>query len=160
VPRTGGKVKEGDLSAGQVFARRLAEVREARDWSQKRLSERMTELGHPIHRVKLAKIEKERARSVTLEDVLALSYALDVSPLYMVAPLEADGPRLTVVGNEQPADPDDARAWLRGDEPLLGQDEFTWTMQRPAREVPAQLERRPNVMRRLQQTTQYPKEEL
>jgi transcriptional regulator with XRE-family HTH domain len=166
VAKIGGSVKEGDQTAGEVFAGRLAEVRKARGWTQKYLAERIAERGgvglrQPLHRVRLAKLESdpEKARRVTLEEVLAISYALDVSPVYMIAPLEFDGPRLLVTGEVQAADPGDARAWFRGEEPLPGQDEFTFTIQRPASDVPAQLERRPHITRRLQQSTQYPKEE-
>jgi transcriptional regulator with XRE-family HTH domain len=137
--------------------RRLAEVRKARGWTQKYLAERIAErggvgLGQPLHRVRLAKLESdpEKARRVTLEEVLAISYALDVSPLYMIAPIEQfPPPRLLVTGEVQAADPEDARAWLSGEEPLLNQDEFTFVMQRPASDI----------TRQLQQSTQYPKEE-
>jgi transcriptional regulator with XRE-family HTH domain len=163
--RIGGKPRPSDLSAGQIFAKRLAEVRKARGWSQKELAERMTELGHRIHRVRLAKIEKERARAVTLEDVLALSYALDVSPLYMVTPIAPPSDpaepetRLLIAGERQPAEADDARAWLRGEEPLLNQDPYVFTFERPARDIPAALERHPEVTQQLQRSVRYPKEE-
>jgi transcriptional regulator with XRE-family HTH domain len=163
VEKIGGSVREGDKSAGEIFGERLAAVRKARGWTQAELARRVAErggvgVGRPLHRVKLGKLETdpEKAKHVTLEEVLAISYALDVSPLYMLAPLDdLRGARLIVAGGVQPTDPHDARMWLKGEEPLLGQDDFTFTMQRPASEIPEQLAARPNVMRRLQEATPY-----
>jgi len=160
VARIGRKARPGDLSAGAVFAQRLAEVRKARGWSQKQLAERMSEIGHPIHRVKLAKIEKERARSVTLEDVLALSYALDVSPLYMFIPLDdvGDGPALVVSGAGAIPAPE-ARKWMRGRELLDGQDPYVFALQMPRSDFTAFVEQHPEVVERIQRSAPYPKEQ-
>jgi transcriptional regulator with XRE-family HTH domain len=163
-----GRVKPGDLSAGEVFSARLAEVRKARGWTQTQLADRIVELGgvglvgDPIHRVRLAKLEKDpaKARRVTLEEVLAISYALDVSPLYMVTPLEFDGSRLAVVGSgEQPASPDDARAWLRGKEPLPRQNPEVFARQMPTADFTDFITEHPEVAERIRRSAPYPKEE-
>jgi transcriptional regulator with XRE-family HTH domain len=165
--RFGASVKPGDLSAGEVFGHRLAELRKARGWTQVQLADRITELGgvgigaQNVHRGRVAKLESnpEKARRVTLEEVLAISYALGVSPMYMVVPLDRMEPRVAVMGNIQPADPEDVRLWLRGDQPLHGQDPFVFAVERPAEEIPAAMEREPTLIHKWKQSFRYPKEE-
>jgi transcriptional regulator with XRE-family HTH domain len=140
-PRAGWTPRPGDVTAGEVFARRLAEVRKRRGLSAKALADKVSELGHPVHRSKIAKIESqdEKARAISLEDVLALAYALDVSPLYLITPIERFGPRMLIVGDGLPVDADDARVWLRGKAPLHGQDPKVFALERPSDEVPEAL---------------------
>jgi hypothetical protein len=69
------------------------------------------------------KIEEgtKRPENIKLEEVLALSLALGVSPLYMIAPVrEVD--RLEVVPAFPAADDLIARRWLRGLDILHGED--------------------------------------
>jgi transcriptional regulator with XRE-family HTH domain len=122
----------GDLAAGQVFAQRMKEVRE---WhprlSQAGLSRRLERVGHPIHRSRVAKLELGEARP-TLDDVLAVALVLNVSPLFLIVP--ELGSKLRI-GNEAINSPD-ARAWLRGEEPLPGQLPAVFHAQRPTDEIP------------------------
>jgi len=166
----GGNVKAGDLSAGEVFGKRLAEVRRRRGWTQTELADRLRDAGgvglggqEPMHRVRLAKIESdpEKAARVTLEEVLALSYVLGVSPLYMISPIEhAGGPRVCIVGKAgQPADGRELRAWLRGEEALVGQDEIAYAIERSRDDAHAAVSRRGDVFDHLMASYQYPKED-
>ncbi len=111
------------LTAGEVFAERLRKVREQRDWSTRELARRVTELGHPMTHTAIWKIERgERLPSnIGLEDVLALSFALGVSPLYMICPVEGDD-RLQVVSERPSASDIIARRWLRGLSTLHDED--------------------------------------
>jgi transcriptional regulator with XRE-family HTH domain len=130
-----------DLTAGLVFGRRLREVRKRHGWTQQDLADRMTELGHPIHRVTLARIEKggTPAHNVTLENVLALSFALGVSPLHMICPFDPDA-RLRVVSKKQAVDSILVRQWLRGWEPLLDEPRGFFLDELPPDDVERALE--------------------
>lgn len=72
-----------DMSTSQVFRRRLKEARTRRGWKQSDLSQRVTELGHPLDRATIAKIEQDK-RGVTLDDAVALAAALDVPPFALL----------------------------------------------------------------------------
>lgn len=69
------------------FARRLRELREERRLSQSQLAGRMQELGIPIDRVAITKIEQaaiesgstRKPRKVTVEEAVGFAAALDVS---------------------------------------------------------------------------------
>src|SRR3954454_22931103 len=115
--RFGGQVKEGDAQPAVVFGKRVAAVRLDRGWTQARLAERLRELGYALPREALARLETGK-RGVSLEDVFAIAYALDVSPLHLIVPVD-DAPRVIVAGGVQPADPGDLRRWVRGEEPLV-----------------------------------------
>ncbi len=123
--------------AGEVFARRLREVRDMHGMSARQLSERLAELGAPMSRASIAKLESEpaRAANVRLENVLAISAALNVSPMWMITPEPQHeyvcvAPRLC-----QPAGA--VRLWLRGDFPLGGADPEAFFLMMPAHEYAA-----------------------
>ncbi len=162
--KVGGSQKPGDLAPGEVFAQRMREVREKKGWTLTELARRLGDLGSTLQRSTLAKIEgaePARSRRVTLEEVLLISYALDVSPLHMIVPLtDLRSPRVIVgPGYPQPADPPDLRAWLKGEEPLFDQNRMMFALERPASEIPKALERMPDVAHQLQQSWRPPSAE-
>ncbi len=128
------------MTAGIVFARRLREVRERKRWTQQRLADELDRLGlrspaaNSISRVTLAKIEaggeehtsgknRTRAKNVSLEEVLALSAALGVAPVHMIAtPDEGSEDAYLQVAPRLELEPDRARRWIRGEEPLRATD--------------------------------------
>jgi transcriptional regulator with XRE-family HTH domain len=142
------------VTAGIAFAERLKQVRTRKGWSQAALSERLNELGYPMNRVTLAKIETggTRARNVTLEEVFAISYALGVSPLFMSVPYSPES-RLQVVPVLRPSTPLVARAWLAGGWTLADEDVDFF-----ARELPPD-ERFIDVMRDLWSRRQHDQQE-
>jgi transcriptional regulator with XRE-family HTH domain len=123
---------------GVVFGQRLAQVRAKRGISKAALSRRLEELGHPLHRVVLGEIEGggTRARNVSLEDVLAIAYALGVPPLQMMFPY--DEQRVRIVGNREPVEPERLRYWIVG--PPYGSsiekdDTFTYIFELPEKDL-------------------------
>lgn len=121
--------EDRDLWPGEVFAKRLREVRKRRDWTQQQLADRLEELGYKIDRVILTRIEsgRSRARQAKLEEVLAISFALGVSPLHMIVPFDRDL-RLRVPGCKQPMPPLIVRRWLQGLDTLADEDpRWFWT---------------------------------
>ncbi len=121
---------------GEVFARRLAQVRGRKRWSQEELARRTKDIGSPISRETIAKIESggQRARNVKLEEVLALSYALGVPPLHMFVPFEADG-RLRIVSRRRSVSTIIARRWLRAQDTLDDEDPAFFFSELPIDEV-------------------------
>jgi transcriptional regulator with XRE-family HTH domain len=140
------------VSAGEAFAGQLKRIRTRHQWTQRQLADRLAELGYPIDRPTLSKIERggERARNVKLEEVVAIAYALDVSPWHLIAPYSMES-RLRVVPKEEPFIPGVARTWLAGSWELPGQDaRFFFTELPPERidEARAQaLELKPGLNR-------------
>lgn len=83
---------------GEVVARRVRYYRDQSGLTQQQVAERTADLGHPISRGTLAKIEaaaspdapselRTRVDNITLVDVLVLAAALDTSPLLLFFPL-------------------------------------------------------------------------
>lgn len=100
-------MKELDLGAtGRHVAERLAHYRNARNLSYQALSQRLDELEWSIPELGLRRIEA-RARRVTVDDVLAIAAALDVSPLQLLLPDRDSEGRSTGV----PADVNAAEVW-------------------------------------------------
>ena len=139
--RVGGKRKPGDLTASQVFSRRLREVRDFYGWTQEQLAKHLRDADVPFSQETVAKLEKDttRADHLTVNELLAVSFALGVSPLYMITPLDSHEPRLYISKAVQAPDPVSARAWLRGETRLDGQDPRTFAVQRPNDEQAAAL---------------------
>jgi transcriptional regulator with XRE-family HTH domain len=84
------------VTVREAFARRLRALREQRRLSQAALAERVTDLGVPIERAAVTRIEwaadperSDRARNVSLEEAVAFAAALDV-PLYALLLGDAD----------------------------------------------------------------------
>lgn len=103
------------LTPSQAFARRLRQRRDDElGWSQAKLADRCEAIGYPIDKTTIAKIEKG-TRGVRLEDALALSAALDTSPVFMLFPFE---PRDRVTIGSVAVPPETARKWSKGERPL------------------------------------------
>jgi transcriptional regulator with XRE-family HTH domain len=105
---------------GETFAKRVREVRERRGWTQQQLADRLRELGVPIDRTKVNRVETG-ARAVSIDDALAIAAALGVSPSVLFFPLASSEPvRLTP---ERVVAAEEGRRWFRGEQPLHPADE-------------------------------------
>lgn len=78
-----------------VFAQRLREMRDTRGWTQQDLADRMRELGYPMDRASIVKIERlapesrgrgAKARKVSIDEVFAFAAALGVLPGALLHP--------------------------------------------------------------------------
>lgn len=108
------------FTASQVFGAQVRAVRKRLDLTQADLAERLAEIGLPIDRATVAKIEGGGRKSgVSVDVVLAFAAALNVSPLHLFVPRDEDDQlRITseiVVGALE------ARTWVRGFAALPGQ---------------------------------------
>lgn len=79
-------------TVGEVLARRIRGYRVAQGLTQQQVADRTKELGTPISRDNLAKIETApgRADSLSVADMLVLAAALDVPPVLLMVPLGED----------------------------------------------------------------------
>lgn len=69
-----------------TIARTVAKVRRKRGLTGAQLAERMTEVGVKWDRSIVANLENGRRRFVTVDELLALAYVLDVAPVHLLVP--------------------------------------------------------------------------
>ncbi|WP_155255741.1 helix-turn-helix domain-containing protein [Salinispora fenicalii] len=103
------------LTPHRAIANRVKELREGRGWSAQRLGEEIAKLGTRLDRSIVTNFESGRRSYVTVEEWLVLAYVLDVAPVHLLMPIDAneDTPyQLVPVGGPIPALP--VRAWIRG----------------------------------------------
>lgn len=100
------------------FRRLLRETRKRAGLSQAALAGKVSHLGGKMHSTAVTRIERGD-REVSLEDVLVLAAALDVSPLYLIFPRGGNElARLTATGTTYL--PLHLREWMRGQWSLEG----------------------------------------
>jgi transcriptional regulator with XRE-family HTH domain len=106
------------LRPAQIVARRVAEARKSRGWSQAQLAEELERIGYVKSRATLTKLEGGEYRNVSVDDLFALGAALETAPVYLLAPLEDDAMVAIAPSVQLPAWA--ARRWIRGEPtPLL-----------------------------------------
>lgn len=81
---------------GERLRAQLVRLRDDRRLSLAQLSQRLTELGHPIAPNGLSRIEQGERR-VDVDDLVALAVALDVSPAALLLPADSDDQENTTV---------------------------------------------------------------
>lgn len=127
----------------QVIGHRVRQLRGRKSWTAQQLADAMKAVGlSEWSRVAVTKLENwpKYRRSVSVEELLALAYVLDVAPVNLVVPVDA--------GADNELDlyqvtPDDAfsswaiREWIRGRKPLPGQNERTYFAEVPLNEMRA-----------------------
>ncbi|MGD6743011.1 helix-turn-helix domain-containing protein [Streptomyces sp. BH106] len=103
-----------------TVARRLREVRKRRDLTAQQLADRVADLGVPMNRAVLVKIENGRRENISVAELLGFALALDCSPLSLLLPTD-NSPYAVTPTRTEPAN--DVRDWVRGRQPLPGMDE-------------------------------------
>lgn len=136
-----------DNRPSNVIRRRLRELRGTRRLTRGQLSERLEAIGYPIEALTLARIEGGRTKRLSVDDVFALAYALNVSPLFLALPYGGEtrdyegqtvwlsNETVEVATQVQPISPDQLRDWLRGAEPLPGQNRADFYRELPPDEL-------------------------
>lgn len=113
----------------RVTARNVRRVRNARQLDLKGLSEALDQVGWPMSVAALSRLENGERR-VDVDDVIALSVALNVSPLAILLP--EDGEEHSEIGTGMPdrVRLDEVWAWGRGETNLLNEAlESYWASQ-------------------------------
>ncbi len=120
------------LGPTEVVAGRVRELRKRKGWSGARLAGELALVGLPWDRSIVANLENGRRASVSVEELLALAYVLDVAPVHLLVPVENDVPyRPTPVWETDSAR---VREWVRGREPLTSTDPRTYFSEVPTQE--------------------------
>lgn len=106
-------------------ARNLKLIRTQRGLSTYQLADRLKGIGWPIAQTGLARIENAQ-RQVNVDDLLALSIVLDVSPGRLLLPDDISVPGVEkvyyVVTPETRAEISNLWRWMTGEEPLVLRD--------------------------------------
>lgn len=113
-------------SPTDIFRTQVRKVRQALGLSQQELAERLTALNGHVDRVTVVRTESG-ARGVSIDEAILYAAALGVSPVKLLTPDPADEMVAIAPHLEVPARR--ARRWLRGKEPLPGQNEETFYTQ-------------------------------
>jgi transcriptional regulator with XRE-family HTH domain len=100
------------LSPTQVVAKRVREVRQKRSLTAAQLAEQMTRVGVPWKRGVVAKLESGLREAVSVEELLALAYVLDVAPVHLLVPFDDKTPYRATPTQVEPAGA--IRDWVRG----------------------------------------------
>jgi transcriptional regulator with XRE-family HTH domain len=131
----------------KVIAERVREVRSSRGLTAARLAERMQETGISWDRSVVANLENGRRASVTVEELLALAFVLDVAPVHLVVPLTPDG--WLAITPDASTTNEHARAWIRGNAALPGGDERKFFSEVPEDEWKRRVEQQQEFERQL-----------
>lgn len=117
------------------IADRVRELRRNRGMSAQALSERMNAVGVPWDRHIVANLETGRRAAVTVEELLALAYVLEVAPVHLIVPTDGDDEpyRVTPAGVPE-VTRSRVRHWVRGFQELPGQDHRRYFSEVPPHE--------------------------
>jgi transcriptional regulator with XRE-family HTH domain len=147
------------VTVGQVFARRLSEIRQARGWSQQRLADELEAVGVTMDRAAIAKIERgrdahqrDRARRVSIEELFAFAVALGVSPLTLLLGIEDT--TNVAVSRDVVLPAVFVTPWLVGQLPLRPEDVPFYSNESPLLDVAAFLD---NLLEEISRTGELPK---
>lgn len=99
---------EGAMRPSAVFAQRLRETRKARALSQEELARRMGEVGRPLGKASLVRVENE-TREPTLDEAFGLGQVLAAAPANLLSP--PDGKFFAPIDGSA-VDADGLRNWL------------------------------------------------
>lgn len=108
------------VRVGQRVARLRSRLdgREGRKFTTQALADRTAQLGHPLDRSVIAKLEKGHRQSISVPELLVLAEALEVPPLLLLLPLGHAETVEILPGTEVPVAA--ALRWLTGERPLPG----------------------------------------
>src|SRR5579871_5465845 len=111
----GGEKQSAPLSFSDAVIERVKQARKRRGWTLATFAERCAATGAPqFTRATLANIETgRRSRGITVDEIVALAFALDLSPLHLMGLPDSAAPGTAVAINDlhRSDDPDALRRW-------------------------------------------------
>jgi transcriptional regulator with XRE-family HTH domain len=112
-----------NLKASELAGLRIRQARQQRDWTAKELADQCAAAGAPqITPTVITNLETRRrkTREITLDEVLVLAHVLDVPPLQLMVPQNADEELEVIPGGR--LDALAAADWIVGDPAPIGLD--------------------------------------
>jgi transcriptional regulator with XRE-family HTH domain len=94
----------------RAIAAEVRKLRRARDWTADELAERVTATGYPCDRSVVSSVESGRRKSITPTEVMIFAWVLDVAPVDLLCPADADTFQITPAA--APISADEARRWI------------------------------------------------
>src|SRR5262245_61013378 len=110
-----------------VFRRQLRAARKTRNWSSRKLADRIADLGFDgpdASRIRQLETVQERAENVRLTEVIACAAGLGVAPVNLMTPFAENE---WVLLGSGPCPPAAFRDWIRGRAPIGG-DLDDWSL--------------------------------
>lgn len=119
------------LTASDAVAGRLKEARSRRGWTAKQLAEQCAAHGLPrlthavLNNIESGRPDAEgrRRRDISVDELLALAFILDVAPAHLLGIPEGARTAVAVVPGCKVSDNAELQQWVRGEQPLPGMDE-------------------------------------
>lgn len=124
------------MTPTEAVASRVRQLRRTRGWTAEELADRMTEVGIPWNQPVVSRLETGKRESISLAEVLALAYILDVAPIHLFVPIDPGEAEYQVVPSREIA-VHAAREWIRGQAPLPGGDVRQYFSEVPVEEYAA-----------------------
>jgi transcriptional regulator with XRE-family HTH domain len=110
----------------ELFAEQMRIQRGRKGWTQRQLAARLATLGLVVHHTTIGKWEGG-GRRICLDEALAISIALDVAFVHMIAgsysEVPSRRPNIALTRRTPPVSARQLRLCIRGQQPLWGQDE-------------------------------------
>jgi len=110
----------------RVFAEQMRIQRLRKGWTQKQVAARLASLGIDVHHTTIGKWEAGERR-ITLDEALAISIALDVALVHLIAGSYSERavrrPGIVLSRKTPAVSARQLRLCIRGQQPLWGQDE-------------------------------------
>jgi len=120
-----------NITPSSYVGPQVLKFRKQRGWTQQQLVDRLRELGAKQTgwtQTKVHKLEVGKLTRVLVDDVFELAIALDVTPIYLLTPLEGhdeQGNTFKVwLGGKVDHWPREVRQWIRGVQPILGLGDY------------------------------------
>ncbi len=104
------------------IAEMVKTLRKDRGWSAEKLAQMMTAAGVPWERMVVTKLELGKRQTITVEEWLALAYVLEISPVHLLVPYEADDIPYRAIPAGRPYSSAEMRRWVAGEDTLEGVD--------------------------------------
>jgi len=118
-----------------TIARQVQTLRRRKGWNSAQLGDALTQHGIRWDRHIVASLESGRRKGVSVTELLALAFVLDVAPVNLLLPV--GGGRYQVLPNRV-EDSGAVLDWVRGRRPLPGTDERTFFAEVPLSELRGQ----------------------
>lgn len=128
------------IAPGAAVSSAVARLRKRQGWTADDLATECARLGMPsLNRSVIANIESGRRKSVTVDELCCLAFALDVAPIHLLVPMGDDpkDPDLYEAAPDALLTLEQARLWIRGELVPPGRDPRLYYANVPAEEFEA-----------------------